>query len=138
MVYLNKESGFSLYHVLFVLGVLIICISLQAAILKTLQAPFTYDSISTQQFFYFIQRDVIEASDITMKNHQLMLHSLNGDKITYEQYGSLVRRQVNNQGHEIYLRDISNLSISPLPYGFVIRITTQKGGSYEKKIRYYP
>ncbi|WP_047979922.1 competence type IV pilus minor pilin ComGF [Ornithinibacillus contaminans] len=133
----TNEFGYTLYKLLFILAIIAICLPLQIAILKSLQLPASYEEISIQQFFHFIQQDVIKAEGVQLANDKIILE-LDGDLVTIEEYGRLIRRQVNRQGHEIYLRDIGNMTISPLPYGFTIGISSLQGEIYEKDIVFYP
>ena len=53
-----------------------------------------------------------------------------------EHYKNVIRRQVKG-GHEIYLRDVQDFQIEPLPYGGKIIITMETGGIYEKNFDFY-
>jgi competence protein ComGF len=134
----NKEKGFTFYTLLFILTILIMCIPVQAAILKSLRDHTHYQEISTQQFFFFLQQEVIQASAITVQPTGRIVLNLENDLITFEKYGENIRRQVNRQGHEIYLRNVTALHFIEEPDGFRISITDHKGESYEKKIHLYP
>jgi competence protein ComGF len=138
MEFQKNEHGFTFYTVLFSLAVIIMCIPLYGAILKSIKDHSYYDEISIQQVFYFIQQDVIQAINYRVDNEKIYLTLIDGDTVTIEQYGPVVRRQVNGQGHEIYLRDIQDFKVQSLDYGFSLSITSSKGEYYEKTITFYP
>jgi competence protein ComGF len=138
MVIKTNENGFTLYTTLIAITIIAICITLQLAILRALHQNTYYDQISIQQFFNLIQREVIEANGYSVGKDIINLELENGEIATIEQYGTLIRRQVNHVGHEIYLRDIKSFAVYSLLNGFKIHIQTKKGDSYEKIIVYYP
>ena len=98
----------------------------------------TYSEISVQQFFQFVRDDIIDATNIYVTNGKLYLVKPHENKTaTLELYGTLVRRQVNGKGHEIYLRDVEGISFTPLPYGVQVTVITTSEERYEKKFAYY-
>ncbi|WP_053074994.1 competence type IV pilus minor pilin ComGF [Ornithinibacillus californiensis] len=133
----RNEEGFTLLNQLFVLAVLLLCIPLQTVIYKTLTEVTYYEQISIQQFFHYIQMDVNQATTYQSDGNKIILTLPNEDIVTFEAYGALIRRQVNHQGHEIYLRDIQQFQVLPLPYGLKIKIQSLEGEHYEKVIAFY-
>ncbi|WP_042145917.1 competence type IV pilus minor pilin ComGF [Paucisalibacillus sp. EB02] len=138
MDYQKNEQGFTFYTLLFALTILIMCIPLYGAILKTLKENSSYNEISIQQVFHFIQQDVIKAINYRAESGKIYLNLYNGETVTIEQYGNLIRRQVDGQGHEIYLRNIQDFQVQTLEYGFNVYITSSEGEQYEKTITFYP
>jgi competence protein ComGF len=138
MEFQKNEHGFTFYSLLFTLAVIIMCIPLYGAIIKTIKDNSYYDEISIQQVFYFIQQDVIQAINYHVEDKKIYLTLIDGDTVTIEQYGDVVRRQVDGKGHEIYLRDIQDFHVRSLDYGFKLSITSFEGEHYEKTITFYP
>ncbi|GIO27512.1 ComGF family competence protein [Ornithinibacillus bavariensis] len=134
----NKEKGFTFYTILFILTILIMCIPIEAAILKTMKNHSYYQEISIQQFFFFLQQEVIQASELFVHSDGRITLRAKEDLITIELYGDNIRRQVNGQGHEIYLRKIKEIQFAEEASGFIVTITDKKGYIYEKKINFYP
>lgn len=139
-VFQKNEQGFTFFSMLMTMAILFITLPLLAYLLQTVNYSSNYDEISTQQFFSFLQNDVIHASDYTITNDTIELTvQEQGDKedatfASFEQYGQLIRRQVDGSGHEIYLRDIEDFTVNSLPYGFHVNVLTLKGEHYEKTI----
>lgn len=134
----KTERGFTLYTLLLVISVLIICIPIYGAILRAIPDKSYYDEISIQQFFQLLQQECNKATSIHADNHHIIMLSHNGERISFEQYGNLIRRQVNHLGHEIYLRDIESWNIVHVTNGLRIKITSLKGEHYEKTIQFQP
>ncbi|WP_026906689.1 ComGF family competence protein [Paucisalibacillus globulus] len=137
MVYRNSEQGFTFSSLLFTLTVLMICIPLHGAIFKTLKENSYYDEISIQQVFHFIQQEVVKSKGYRIDHDKIILIMNSDEIVTIGKYGSLIRRQVDGQGHEIYLRDIQDFQVQLLEYGFKIYIRSPKGEEYEKTITFY-
>ncbi|WP_377559133.1 competence type IV pilus minor pilin ComGF [Ornithinibacillus salinisoli] len=106
-------------------------------IIKTVDFESDYDEISVQQFFHLLQNELINIKKIDISSKRLLLTLQNGDKASIEKYNTLVRRQVNDMGHEIYLRDIQNLQFTPLPNGVRVKVMTLQGELYEKVLFVY-
>ncbi|GGA68325.1 ComGF family competence protein [Ornithinibacillus halotolerans] len=138
MVGKNNERAFTFYTVLLMITLAIICIHIYGAIVKTFPREHHYDEISIQQLFHFIQHNVNQVNELSIKNNKVSMTTLTGDLVSIEKYGNVIRRQVNNQGHEILLRNIRDFQCQLLPHGFKIIISSSKGDTYEKEIVFLP
>lgn len=96
-----------------------------------------YEEVSIQQFLFLLQQECNKATTIHSVENQIIMIPNSGERISFELYGNLIRRQVNNLGHEIYLREIKSWDIVPVPNGIRITITSLQGEQYEKTIQYY-
>ncbi|WP_379601261.1 competence type IV pilus minor pilin ComGF [Oceanobacillus profundus] len=138
MDYKQHEKGFTFITVLCSIVILSVSLPLLGYLLQSMNSKSTYSEISVQQFFQFVRDDIIDATNIYVTNRKLYLVKPHENKTaTLELYGTLVRRQVNGKGHEIYLRDVVGISFTPLPYGVQVTVITTSEERYEKKFAYY-
>lgn len=138
MDYKQREKGFTFITVLCSIVILSVSLPLLGYLLQSMNSKSTYSEISVQQFFQFVRDDIIDATNIYVTNRKLYLVKPHENKTaTLELYGTLVRRQVNGKGHEIYLRDVEGISFTPLPYGVQVTVITTSEERYEKKFAYY-
>src|SRR5699024_3839166 len=125
------ETGFTLVSSL--LRLLIIIITLPMLILmysKFTVKPYE-ERLSIQQLFFILQNEVYLAKEVTHGNN-LLRFTVNHDHITFERYGRLLRRRVNDEGHEIYLRNIDSFLLERSSNGIKITITMMTGEAYER------
>lgn len=83
-----------------------------------------------------MQDELIMAEHYEVDRH-VVSFSANNQTVTIDKFGTNIRRQVRGTGHEIFLRDIKELTFNPMSYGIRIQVITLEGGVYEKTIRYY-
>ncbi|MFD2133537.1 competence type IV pilus minor pilin ComGF [Pseudogracilibacillus auburnensis] len=102
-----------------------------------INTPSFEEDMSIQQFFIFLRNDALLADNVYSENNKLFFNLTTNEIAKIEYYPSLIRRQVNGKGHEIYVRDIASLTIESLPYGSKIIVQTVKGETYEKTIAHY-
>jgi competence protein ComGF len=142
-VFLNNERGFTLISMLLTAAILFITIPLLTYLIKSSAYSSHYDELNVQQFFHLLQNEVDNAAGYTINSNiiKLVLPEESGDgklvTATFEQYDNLIRRRVDNQGHEVYLRDVETFKVSSLPYGFRVNVLTLQGVHYEKTIVFY-
>ncbi|WP_176555818.1 competence type IV pilus minor pilin ComGF [Virgibacillus ndiopensis] len=135
---INKnEQGFTFITLLVTITIFFMTLPFVGYIPKTITYSSNYDEISVLQFFNFLRDDVIKATDFTIDSNRINLNMKDGTVVSFEQYGDIIRRQVDGQGHEIYLHDIKNFELKPLPYGIHLTITSIQGDNYEKSIIFY-
>lgn len=133
MVFLTNESGFTLISSLLRIFIIVMILPMLIFILSKLTLQSMEESLSIQQLFFLIQAEINEADEVAHTQKRLYV-SQHDQKITFEQYGALLRRQVNGQGHEVYHRNIKSFNIKSLPYGKEIQIRTLTGETYERII----
>jgi competence protein ComGF len=135
----NNEKGFTFIHLLIAITILSIFLPFLGYLLNAAAYNNNYSEISVQQFFQYLRNEVIQAVDYRVRPSQsrLFLELENGGTATIEQYGSLIRRQVNGTGHEVYLRNVAQVDFSNIDYGFQISITTSEGEFHEKSFVFY-
>lgn len=135
--YHADESGFSFISVFVSLTILVVTLPFMSYVLQSIHVSSYYEDMSVQQFFHFLQDEVFMASDYDVKSSRLELID-DDETITFELFGTNIRRQVNGAGQDIYLRDVKNLMVTKTLYGCQVVIITLTGGEYEKNIRFDP
>ena len=133
---IGSNNGFTLMSVMFTLFIILLTLPFIGYLLKNSSNTEQYEDISVQQFFIFLRNDIIYAKDTYIENNILFLKTKEDEKAKMEHYKNVIRRQVKG-GHEIYLRDVQDFQIEPLPYGGKIIITMETGGIYEKNFDFY-
>lgn len=135
MVLKNSESGFTLLSAM--LGIVIIGLILPL-IASLYQAatdiPSYTEEISIQQFFQFLRDDLAKAVSCQVKDNKLLMTLSDDTQAKIEQYDTLIRRQVDDKGHETYLRNIHIVTFESLSYGVKTTITSSEGETYVKNI----
>lgn len=139
----KNEQGFTFLSMLLTVTILFTTLPLLAYLIKSVNYSSNYDEIAVQQFFNFLQNDVIHATSYQIENGVIKLVLPNESKneddeiASFQKYDTLIRRQVDEGGHEIYLRDIEDFTVTSLAYGFHVTILSLQGERYEKTIVFY-
>lgn len=140
MVLKKSEQGFTLLSSL--IGILIIgmMLPLVASLYQAIaHMPSYTDEISTQQFFQFLRDELAKAASYSVEDKKLTITLHDGTRTTIEKYDDVIRRQVAEKGHEIYLRHVKNILFESLSYdGIKATITLSNGDKYVKHIMSYP
>ncbi|MBA2869912.1 competence protein ComGF [Anoxybacillus calidus] len=133
---MNKpNSGFTLVEMLITLSGLFIIVSFMPMLLniqwiKEHQSE-RFSRLEWQVFARQITSEVREAREMEIKQSTLYLYKFNGEKVSFEKYGNLIRRRVNGQGHEISLQYISGVQYKLEHDGLRIKVMTEQGKEYE-------
>jgi competence protein ComGF len=90
-----------------------------------------FSRLEWQVFARQITSEVREAREMEIKQSTLYLYKFNGEKVSFEKYGNLIRRRVNGQGHEISLQYISGVQYKLEHDGLRIKVMTEQGKEYE-------
>ncbi|MGM8365124.1 competence type IV pilus minor pilin ComGF [Virgibacillus sp. W0181] len=134
---MTTERGFTLVHYLLLLTMIAVSLPLMSYLIKSVHYPIPKEEMAMQTFVNFVRDDIIRASTYHIQDDELTLELHNGKEATISQYKNTIRRRVDLEGHEIYLMNVENLSFSPVPKGFRIRVTSIQGETYEKSITFY-
>jgi|SRR5699024_1384065 len=135
----KNEQGFTFASHLFVIMVLGMILPIIAYLYQaTASIPSNTEEISIQQFFQFLRDDLSKATSYHVAEEQLTIHLYDGTPTTIEKYFSVIRRQVEGKGHEIYLHHVKDVKFEEMSHGIKTTITSSKGNEYVKHIVYYP
>jgi|SRR5690625_3902160 len=137
MHFLHNDNGHTLLSMLFALAIFSLTIPFLAMLISNTNYTSNYNMSSVQHFFHIIRDDLLHSPTYAIKKNKIYLSNFQDQEITIEHYGSLIRRQVNGLGHEIYLRQVENVTFKKLPYGLHATVTLNGGETYEKSIIFY-
>src|SRR5699024_3184082 len=129
-----SEEGFTLISTLISLS--LILVSLPLIYHLVYKVKYTYEFKLTSYKMIVINESYIHISEqMIAKDDGLHFYLPNDEVAVIEQYGKLIRRQVDNRGHEIYLRDVTNFETKNLEHGVKISIKLKNGEKYEKTFK---
>lgn len=138
LAFIKDEQGFNFITTLTILAVISFTLPFLGFALQLVKQTTSYHELSVNEFFRFIRDDIVQSHSYYIRNNnELVLIQENERKVSISQYDSLVRRQVDGKGHEIYLRDVEKLEIHPLSFGIRLVITVKEGESFEKEFAFY-
>lgn len=112
-----------------------------ASVISLLIAPLQKQPTSTQfeesgLFFSMLGKEVREGIAIEVKNNGLYITQPSGDVLSFTKYHSLIRKQVNGLGHEVWVQNIQEMKIDRLSETSLrVRIHDSKGKEYMRVFR---
>lgn len=133
----NDEQGSTFISMLMALVIIIITMPLIIHFLTHIHASKFNDDLSIQQFYIFLRNDVLTADHVYSNENNLYFYLPTDEIAKIEQYQNMIRRRVDEKGHEIYLRNIDSFTLHPLSYGTKVVIISEEGEMYEKTIVHY-
>ncbi|GMB07644.1 competence type IV pilus minor pilin ComGF [Thermolongibacillus altinsuensis] len=132
---IKREGGFTLLEMLIVLSAFLVVVSFVSLFFR-MSAAYVNSGGKFNRFEWLVfnqqaKVELRETKEIKIVNSTIYFYKQNGEKVTYEKYGSFIRRRVNDQGHEIMLQHISSVFYSSENQGLRIRVMTDRGDEYE-------
>lgn len=127
----KREQGFTLVSTLISLSLVLISLPLIYELLYEVKKISKLE-ITPYKFMLFIKEDIHRSEQLIAKDNKLYFYLSTDEVAVIEQYGDLIRRRVDNRGHEIYLRDIVKFETDNLDYGVKVTIRLKDGEKYEK------
>lgn len=137
MPYQLNEKGFTFITTLAMMAILAMTLPFLGLTMKMVQPNTGYDELSINEFFRFVRDELIQSRSYYINDNILYLLQENDKVTTISQYESQIRRRVDDRGHEIYLRDITEIKFTEDDFGLKIEVTDMKGIIYEKKFTFY-
>lgn len=131
-----NEQGFTLIETLLSLFILLISLPFIVYLLGNTENKSQIDLLSAEQFFVFVRNDLYISDDVIVKNNQLSFKYSSNQTISLEHYGNVIRRRVNGQGHEIYLRNVKSFVVQDMGGAVLISVTTTEGNRVEQWLDY--
>ncbi|KIP22201.1 Competence protein ComGF [Anoxybacillus ayderensis] len=132
---IRTERGFTLIEVLMSLTAFLIILSLLAtAFHLSLNYTAKRGNFHYFEWLVFIQQakmELRESKDVRIYGTTIQFDKWTGERVTYEKYGTIIRRRVNATGHEIMLQSIQHISYEKEQTGIRMRVFTDKGDVYE-------
>lgn len=128
------EEGFTLISTLISLSLVLISLPLIYQLVYEVKSISKFE-LSPYKFMVFIKDDIHRSEQLIAKDNKLYFYLPTNEIATIEQYGKLIRRKVDDRGHEIYLREITNFQTEKLEHGVKVIITSKNGEKYEKTFK---
>lgn len=110
--FINKD-GHSLIEAIIALGVLLVLASLIPLLLFPIQRhPPSILLEETALFFSMLGKEVREGKSIEVRNNGLYITQTAGDELSFTKYHSLIRKQVNGLGHEVWVQNVQDMVVT--------------------------
>jgi competence protein ComGF len=107
---LQGNTGHTLVEVIIALAVIVMITSLFPLLLIPIQKhPPITQLEETSLFFSMIGKEIREAKAIEVNNNTLYITNANQDVISFSKYHSLIRKQVNGLGHEVWVQNVHSI-----------------------------
>lgn len=143
MVFKRSEAGYTFVSHLLSLLTILIMMPVIILLLQIIRFGPDNSQIDAQQFFDYLHTEalVTERVEIDQSKNRLIYKKGPEDEfefdttVKFEQYKNRIRRTVNN-GNEIYLRSVDTFQITPVSYGFRVKLMMENGEVYEKTIEH--
>src|SRR5690625_2822578 len=133
----NNENGTTVVSMLLTLLVIVIILPFIVHFFSYIQPAKISTDLSVQQFYIFLRNDTLLANRVYSEENKLYFNLTSGEIAKIEQLGNVILRQIDDKGHEIYLRKVDSFTLQPLSYGTKVMIKTEEGVTYEKTIAHY-
>ncbi|MGV3464121.1 MAG: competence type IV pilus minor pilin ComGF [Heyndrickxia sp.] len=105
----KNEKGFTLAESIITLMIAVTILSMIPLVMKGFNhinhSLSTEDSYEWNIFLMQLRREIRNCSEVNSLGNKLILQ-VNGEKVSYELYGLLLRRRVNDTGHEVVLQKV--------------------------------
>lgn len=138
----NNERGFSLLEVMTALiltGVILSATIMSFSLWRQLDVELNQPSDQELLLFQKQLSMMFEASHSYWTSAESKLHTTGAnEKIvdTYSQHQSVIRRQVNGVGHEVFMQRITHFRVYPHPKGAELHLKLD--GAERKWVMYHP
>nr|WP_255552632.1 ComGF family competence protein [Fictibacillus sp. 7GRE50] len=128
------KNGYTLVESIIALGVLIVTTLVISLLLTHLQKhPQSVQSEETALFFSMIGKEIREAATVEVKNNALFITLSTGEVISFTRYHSLIRKQVNGLGHEVWVQNIQEMKVEEINGSFINVTLNDKEGNQVRR-----
>ena len=133
----NKEAGFTLIETLLSLLAFMVMSSLILQMMIIVTPSYSkvqsLNEMEWELFLLNIKREMKMSSSVHITNHTLQ-YVVNEQVISIEPYQNLLRRKVNNQGHEVMLHKVGDFRVHQEGIFIVMKVRDQSGQLYSEKV----
>lgn len=135
--YADSQKGYSLMEAFIALTVLLMLSSLIPLLFIPIQKqPPNPQLEETSLFFSMLGKEIREGKSVEMNNNSLYVTLTNGNVLSFSRYHSLVRKQVNGLGHEVWVQNISEMVLKKhSDVLFAVKLIDTQGNEYERYFR---
>ncbi|MBB5325225.1 competence protein ComGF [Anoxybacillus tepidamans] len=129
------SRGFTLIEMLIVLLVVLLIVSFLPFLLDIRwlhDKPLNrFNHLEWQVFLQQLKSEIRESKQLESDQAVMYAYKPTGEKVSFEKYGSLIRRRVNDQGNEVVLQSVSDVRYELAQNGVRIIVVTTEGKRYE-------
>jgi competence protein ComGF len=122
----THQQGFTILEMLITLNVLLVLLSLFPLLFSVLSKwMFTMNSLNPFELEVAKQQisfEIREAKEVSIESASIKLENHDNQTIQYEQYNNILRRRVNNSGHEVVLQRINSVEFGLVSKGVKLTI----------------
>ncbi|WP_112181303.1 MULTISPECIES: competence type IV pilus minor pilin ComGF [Paraliobacillus] len=136
-IIIQTEKGFTLISILFSLALISTTLALIPTVYRLIDQQSYTDELSVRQFFHFLSNEIHENDFNYIDDNTIHLTKQTGEHILISPYQNTIRKQINNTGHEILVRNVKTFILEELSFGIHVTITTITGELYAKTISFY-
>jgi competence protein ComGF len=133
----RTQEGFTLIETIIALAVLVMLSSLVPLLLAPIQKhPPSSQLEETALFFSMLGKEFREGSSFQITNNVLFIKKTGGDEISFSRYRTLIRKQINGMGHEVWLQEIQ--LFTPFKHSdklLEIKIIDSEGNEYNRSFQ---
>jgi competence protein ComGF len=123
---IRNERGFTLVESIFTLMIAVMILSLIPLVIKAFNhidiSLSTEETYEWNTFLMQLRREIRNSEESNIVGNKLCL-KVNGENVTYEQYGLLLRRRVNETGHEVVLQKVETATFSMVKNDISLKVT---------------
>ncbi|MCM3716790.1 ComGF family competence protein [Fictibacillus phosphorivorans] len=132
--YADSQKGYSLMEAFIALTVLLMLSSLIPLLFVPIQKkPSVPQMEETSLFFSMLGKEIREGKFFDVNNHSLFITLSNGDVAEFSKYHSLVRKQVNGLGHEVWVQNIRQMILKKHSNELLtVKLIDTQGNEYER------
>ncbi|AIF66789.1 hypothetical protein GZ22_09140 [Terribacillus saccharophilus] len=131
---ISNNKGFTLLEAVLALGILMLILASVPPLLDPLTQDTKSEAVSVRQALHFISMEAHKGGSVNTAKDKLYIQDQQGRTTVFEQYKDMIRRQVDEKGHEIYLHHIEDLKIIQDGSSIVLTVKGKEGSLYEKRI----
>jgi competence protein ComGF len=135
--YAESKNGHTLIEAIIVLAVLLMLSSLIPLLFIPIQKQPPISQLEeTSLFFSMLGKEIREGKTIEVYNNSLYITLSNGNVLSFSKYHSLIRKQVNGLGHEVWMQNIREMVLEKhSDVLFTVKIIDTKGNEYQRFFR---
>lgn len=135
--YADSQKGYGLMEAFIALTVLLMLSSLIPLLFIPIQKqPPISQMEETSLFFSMLGKEIREGKSIEVNNNSLYVKLTNGNVLSFSRYHSLIRKQVNGLGHEVWVQNISEMVLKQhSEVLFALKLIDTQGNEYERFFR---
>lgn len=135
-MYLLNNKGITLLPLLISISFLTLITPFLVQMLKfvlSIEPLYVSTDSELRHVHFHIQSELNKSIDQQLETNSITFINHDGSTVKYELYHNLVRRRVNDTGHEIIIRDVKEFKMTPLTEeAFIITISKGERHRFEK------